>query len=179
VRAVAADELASMSIVVGYAREDEGRHGPPIGARAVLRTDDGTAVLGAEVQWEVTEGALPLWRDAELAWDPDYVALMDREGQACHAPPDRPTEYVATLVARHGELEASETMRWVARPPDESATEEIEEWFTGENHEDSELCEGPGFPGEGCGCDASRPGRGAALVLCVGAAAVRRRRRRP
>jgi hypothetical protein len=134
--------------------------------------------LGAEVEWEVTEGALPIWRDAELAWDPDYIALMDREGQACHAPPDKPTEYVATIVARHGELEATEQMRWIEQPPDEGAGEEVKEFFTGEDHESSELCEGPGFPVAGCGCDVGRRTRAPAVALCFVAVLVLRRRRR-
>ncbi|HET6585201.1 MAG TPA: hypothetical protein VFG69_17205, partial [Nannocystaceae bacterium] len=86
VRGIAADAIATLDLVVGFARDDESRagHSAPIGARAIARTSDGAPVWGVPIEWQVTRGALPVWRDADLPWSADYVALMDRDGRACH-----------------------------------------------------------------------------------------------
>lgn len=194
VRAVAADAIASLDVVVGFARDDDAPdgHRMPIGARAVARTVDGAPVWGIPVEWEVTEGALPVWRDAALPWSSDYVALMDREGRACHAPPEHATTYDATIVARWGnsssrpsgpDFQIETPMRWREEGIDESAAEEIKKWFTGEDHEDADACEGPGFPSGGCSCTSSRSGPGVpgvafAVLFALGLVRSRRCRAR-
>lgn len=182
IRAVAEADIASLEVVVGFVPDDEqlDGHGPPIGARAIARTSDGAPVWGVPIEWEVTEGALPVWRDETLPWSTDYIALMDRDAQACHAPPEHATTYEATIVATWGEFEVETPMRWREDAVDESAGEAIKEFFTGEDHRNADACEGPGFPGEGCSCSSTRPGAGAAayglaFVVILG---LRRRRRR-
>jgi MYXO-CTERM domain-containing protein len=177
VRAIEATAVASLDVIVGFVPDDEApeSHRAPVGARAVARTHDGAPVWGIPVQWEVTQGALPVWRDAELPWSTDYVALLDREARACHAPPERETVYEATVVAHWGEFAAESAMRWREEPVDESAAEEIKEFFAGEDHEDADACEGPGFPEEGCSCASSRPN---ALGLALGVVVVLALRRR-
>jgi MYXO-CTERM domain-containing protein len=181
VRAVAADEIATLDVVVGFVRDDDASdgHRAPIGARAIARTAEGAPVWGIPVEWEVTEGALPVWRDADLPWSSDYVALMDREARACHVPPEHATTYDAAIVARWGEFEVEAPMRWREEAVDESAAAEIKEWFTGEDHENAEACEGPGFPSEGCSCASSRsrPGSPALALLVLAALGLRARRR--
>jgi MYXO-CTERM domain-containing protein len=182
VRAIDGDEVASLDVIVGFVPDGEAPEGhrAPIGARAVARTHDGAPVWGVPVEWEVTQGALPVWRDAELPWSGDYVALMDREARACHAPPADETVYEATIVASWGEFTAEAAMRWREEPVDESAGEELKELFTGDDHEDADACEGPGFPQEGCSCSSSGSGSGAAAAMLVlGIALARRRRRSP
>ena len=67
---------------------------------------------------------------------------------------------------------------------DESAGEEIKEFFTGEDHRNADACEGPGFLGAGCSCSSAGPGSRAGanvsgLACALGVAlALRRRRRR-
>jgi len=184
VRAIEAAAIGSLEVIVGFVPDDEALEGhrAPVGARAVARTDDGEPVWGVPVEWEVTRGALPVWRDAELPWSTDYVALLDRDARACHAPPEEETVYEAEIVARWGDFEGEAAMRWREEPVDESAAEEIKEWFTGEDHEDAEACEGPGFPGAGCSCSSAPPGANAlGLALMLGALMLglsRRRRRR-
>jgi MYXO-CTERM domain-containing protein len=182
IRAIAASEIASLDVVVGFVPDDEQAdgHGPPIGARAVARTADGAPVWGVPVEWEVTEGALPVWRDEQLPWSTDYVALMDRDARACHAPPEHSTTYSATLVASWGEFEVEAPMRWAVDAVDESAGEQLKEFFAGEDHRNADACEGPGFAGEGCSCSSSPGGPGAAAYGLAGVVilALRRRRRR-
>jgi len=179
VRAVAPAAVATLDVVVGYARDSEADdgHRAPIGARALARTADGVPVWGVPVAWEVTDGAFPLWRDPSLPWSSDYVALMDREGRACHAPPEQDTTYEGALVARWNGFEVESEMRWDEPEVDESTLEEFAEWFTGERYEEADDCVGPGFPAQGCGCTnaASPP---SIVVLGGGLAALVRRRRR-
>ncbi len=182
IRAIAESEIATLDVVVGFVPDDEQTdgHGPPIGARAIARTAEGAPVWGVPVEWEVTDGALPLWRDDALPWSTDYVALMDRDAQACHAPPEHATTYEATIVATWGEFEVETPMRWREDAVDESFAEELGELFTGEKHRNADTCEGPGFPDEGCSCSSAAGGAGApayglAAVVILG---LRRRRRR-
>jgi MYXO-CTERM domain-containing protein len=69
-------------------------------------------------------------------------------------------------------------MHWREEPVDESAAEELKELFTGDDHEDADACEGPGFPQEGCSCSSTGSGSGAAAGLFVLGIALARRRRR-
>lgn len=180
VRGVADDELASLEVAAGYAPgDDDGRHGPPIGARAIFRTDDRAPVFGVPVAWEVTEGAFPAWRGEEEDWGPDYVALMDEDGLGCHKPPKRdPRTFHGTVVATHGDLEAEVEFEWTETPEDASLGEKLGNLVLGDKHENSELCEGPGFPAEGCGCaTTTAPGWAVAAPLLVIVFRPRRRRR--
>jgi hypothetical protein len=155
VRGVADGELATLELAAGYAPggDDDGDHGPPIGARAIFSTDDGAPVFGVPVEWEVVDGAFPVWHGAEPAWGPDYIALMDEDGRACHAPPeDDPITFRGLLLATHGELEAEVELVWTEDPESSSFGEELGELFIGDRHRDSELCQGPGFPPAGCSC---------------------------
>ena len=185
VRGVAEADLVSLEVAAGYAPagDDDGEHGPPIGARAIWRTADRAPVYGVPVEWEVTEGAFPVWRGEEEAWGPDYIALMDEEAQACHDPPEKKKRtFHGTLVATRGDFEAEVDLVWTEDPQDESLGEEIGELFVGDGRRDSERCEGPGFPPAGCSCaTATSPGRWAAMapwIVVIAFALTRRRQRR-
>ncbi len=179
VRGVAEADLASLEVVAGYAPgDDEGdHHGPPIGARAIFRTADGAPVYGVPVEWEVVEGAFPVWRGAEPAWGPDYVALMDEDGLGCYEPPEKKARtFHGRLVATHGDFEAEVELAWTEDPEDASFGEKIGELFLGNRDENSELCRGPGFPDAGCSC-ATTTSPGWAVVAPFVLLALRRRRR--
>ena len=178
VRGIAEAELATLEVVAGYApaEEEDGPHGPPIGARAVFRTADGVPVFGVPVEWGVTAGAFPVWRGEEQAWGPDYVALMDEDGRGCHPPPeDEVTAFRGVLTATRADLSAEVELRWTEDPEGTNLLAEIGEAFRGDDHRDSELCQGPGFPDAGCGCR-TRGGTPAGLLGLLGLLALRRRR---
>jgi MYXO-CTERM domain-containing protein len=180
VRGVAEAELASLEVVAGYAPggDEENDHGPPIGARAIFRAADGTPVFGVPVQWEVQDGAFPVWRGTERAWGPDYVALMDEEGRACHRPPEREARtFRGLLVASRGDFEAEVELRWTEDPEHSNLLGEIGDALTQSGHRDSELCQGPGFPPEGCGCRTTTSPGWAMLAPLLLLLRLRRRRR--
>ncbi len=166
IEGVDAASVASLEIVVGYRRTDDGGFDVPIGARAVARRADGAVVWGVPVQWEVTAGAFPLWRDETPEWGPEYVALMDEEGRGCHPPPKNSRTYEAALAVRWNDLEDEIELTWRERAPDRGVLETIADWFTDDDHENSPLCQGPGFPAEdGCAC---RSGHGGGPVRALG-----------
>lgn len=177
VEAVDADDIASLEVVAGFLPDDEAPdgHRMPIGARAIARTADDRVVYGLPVEWSVTEGALPLWRDDELQWDPDFTALEDRDGRGCHEPPEERTIYEAEVVATWRTLEASAELEWTEEKVDEGFLEMVAEWFKGEDWDAAETCEGPGFPEPGCGCSTDNRG-GLPLVALALLVATRRRR---
>lgn len=172
VRGVAEANLVELEVVVGHAppqgEDGEGPPGPPAGARAVLRTGDGTPVYGAPVRWTVTDGALPLWRDETMPWTGDYVALAERDGAACHDAPDQTLELEAAVEARFGPLSDRATMTWIVEPPDAGLLQGLAELF-GRGPEpppQSERCAGPGFDELG-GCGGCRQGSGGAPALLL------------
>jgi MYXO-CTERM domain-containing protein len=182
VRGVPEADLASLEVAAGYAPGggDDREHGPPIGARAIWRTADRAPVYGVPVEWEITEGAFPVWRGEEEAWGPDYIALMDEEAQACHDPPEKKARtFHGTLVATRGDFEAEVELVWTEDPEDENLGAEIGELFVGDGRRDSELCRGPGFPPVGCSCaTTTSPGGWAAVAPWMLLVALTRRRRR-
>jgi hypothetical protein len=166
VEGVAAEELTALEVIPGFTGNEDDP-GIPFGARAVAWAGD-RFVYGVPVDWTVTEGVLPLWRDPERPWGPDYVALVDEDGLRCHAPPNERKRYVARLRASYGELEAEATLRWIEEPQEEGSVEqEVLASLKGEGAARSPLCEGPGFASEGCGCHSGRDGRLGALMLLV------------
>jgi hypothetical protein len=181
VTGVAASDLVSLEIVAGFLppREEGEGHGPPAGARAVLRTAEGTPVYGAEVEWAVEDGALPLWRDADRGWPADYVALADEEGRTCADPPKRTGTRRATVSAAFGDLSADVELSWSEPGEENPVLSQIAEFFGRDGDERSPHCEGPGF-GSGCGCrtdDARGPGLSITLLLLAWAGFSRRTRR--
>jgi MYXO-CTERM domain-containing protein len=177
VEGVAADELTGLEVIAGFTGSEDDP-GIPFGARAVARADE-RIVYGVPVDWTVTEGVLPLWRDPERPWGPDYIALVDEDGLRCHAPPEERKHYRARVRATYGELEAEGILEWTEEPEgDESLGEEVAEFFKGSGAERSPLCEGPGFAEAGCGCR-SGDGRLGALGLLVLGLGLRRRRHSP
>ncbi len=177
IEGVAADELTALEVIAGFTSDDDPRI--PAGARAVAWAGE-RIVYGVPVDWSVTEGVLPLWRDPERAWSPDYIALVDEDGLRCHSPPEeRRTEYRARVRATFAELEAEVVLEWAENPEEAGSIEqEILEGLRGKGTERSPLCEGPGFAREGCGCrSANEEGLGATLLLGVLGLGARRRRR--
>ncbi|MCA9707249.1 MAG: hypothetical protein KDK70_15460 [Myxococcales bacterium] len=176
VEGVASEALTRMRVVAGYTGDDG--LGIPFGARAVTWAGD-RIVYGVPVDWTVTEGVLPLWRDPERAWSPDYVALIDEEGRRCHRPPEKKTtEFVARLRATHGELQDEVTLRWSEDPePSDSLGQEALDRLSGDGFERSPLCEGPGFAVEGCGCRGGGGGSGGPGALALVLLVLGRRRR--
>ncbi|MEM6994596.1 MAG: hypothetical protein AAF721_29040 [Myxococcota bacterium] len=174
VRGVAEADIVSLEVVPAYAPppdDSDTPHGPVAGARAVARIDDGTPVYGADVRWSVLEGALPLWRDETLPWTPDYTALAERDGAACHATPERSTTYDATVAADLGALHDEVAVRWTEAPPPDEFGGLLSDFFD-DPPPRSERCAGPGFPDEdaGCGCttnDESTPAATGMLLLFV------------
>ncbi len=161
VHGVAPSELTSLEVVAGFVGDGNLL---PVGARAVAQAGD-RLVYGVPVDWTILDGELPLWRDAERAWGADYIALLDEEGRRCHRPPDkRSREFRVRLRAGYGELQAIAEMRWTEDPPDEPSDDGLLDKLGGDDFERSPLCEGPGFPPEGCGCHQGRPDRGSMLA---------------
>jgi MYXO-CTERM domain-containing protein len=173
---VAGEELTELEVIAGFTGNDEDL-GIPFGARAVARAGD-RIVYGVPVDWTVTEGVLPLWRDVERPWGPDYVALVDEDGLRCHAPPDERRSYRARLRATYRELQAEAVLDWSEEPEEEGSVEqEVIDSLVGEGSERSPLCEGPGFAEPGCGCRSGGYGAPGALMLLV--LGLRLRRIRP
>ncbi|MBL4686838.1 MAG: hypothetical protein JKY37_19730 [Nannocystaceae bacterium] len=180
VAGVAAEDLVSLEVLAAYAPAPEDSdlvHGPVAGARAIVRDDRGVAVYGAEVTWSVLDGALPVWRDASIAWTADYVALAERDGASCHEPPERSQRYDATIEAQLGDLSGLASVSWTELPPESGLFGGLGELFS-DPPGDSENCLGPGFPAAGgCSCttsDRSPVGLGVFVLLALGLA--RRRR---
>jgi len=182
VEGVAAEELTSLEVIAGFTGNEEDP-GIPFGARAVARAGD-RIVYGVPVDWTVTEGVLPLWRDPERPWGPDYIALVDEDGLRCHAPPEKERRrFRARLRATFGELETEGILEWSEDPEEDgSLGEEVAEFFKGDGAKRSPLCEGPGFAKDGCGCrSGSEGGLGALTLVLLGLRLRRPRqpRRRP
>lgn len=178
VEGVAAEELTELEVIAGFTGNEEDP-GIPFGARAVARAGE-RIVYGVPVDWTVTEGRLPLWRDPERPWGPDYVALVDEDGLRCHSPPDERRRFRARLRATYVELEAEATLEWIEEADeDASVGEAVSEFLQGGGAERSPLCEGPGFADEGCGCRSSGDGRLGALALLVLGVVARRRPQPP
>lgn len=177
VEGVAAEALTGLEVIAGFTGNEDDP-GIPFGARAVARAGE-RLVYGVPVDWTVTEGVLPLWRDAERPWGPDYIALVDEDGLRCHAPPEKERKhYRARLRATYGELEAEATLEWSEDPEEDgSLGQEVAEFLRGDGTERSPLCEGPGFADEGCGCRSRGEGRLGALALLVLGVALRGRSR--
>jgi MYXO-CTERM domain-containing protein len=168
VEGVAAEALTELEVIAGFTgNEDE--LGIPFGARAVARAGE-RIVYGVPMDWTVTEGVLPLWRDPERPWSPDYIALVDEDGLRCHAPPSERRSYRARLRATYRELEAEAVLEWSEEPQEEGSVEqEVIDSLVGEGTERSPLGEGPGFAEQGCGCRSGpRGGPGALLLLLLG-----------
>jgi hypothetical protein len=171
VRGAAPEEVTRLEVIVGYAPDDDRADGlgMPVGARALGRTEDGTAVLGLDPRWQVIAGALPVWRDTgRTEWGSDHVALVELDGRACHAVPKRDTVYEATLVAGWRDLEAQRDLTW--RASGESGLgRAVAELFGRDDFEPSEHCLGPGFPAaDGCaGCRQGSPRSMLPLALLV------------
>ena len=167
VEGVAAEALTSLEVIAGFTGDEEDP-GIPFGARAVARAGE-RIVYGVPVDWTVTEGVLPLWRDAERPWGPDYIAVVDEDGLRCHAPPEKERKrFRARLRATHGELKAEGILEWSEDPEEDgSFGQEVAEFFKGDGAQRSPLCEGPGFADEGCGCKSGGEGRLGALVLLL------------
>jgi MYXO-CTERM domain-containing protein len=163
VRAVEAESLTELEVVVGYLppERDGGSHRVPIGARAILRLADGTPVYGAPVQWSVARGSFALWRDEDEAWGPDYVALMDEHGQGCHAPATETRTYEGTVVAEFGDLMGTVRIAW------EEPGGGLSGLFEGREYEPSALCVGPGFESSGCGCHSGEGSRASWMALLL------------
>ncbi|MEX1364139.1 MAG: MYXO-CTERM sorting domain-containing protein [Nannocystaceae bacterium] len=126
-------------------------------------------VYGVPVEWTVTEGVLPLWRDDERAWGADYVALADEEGRRCHPAPERERSYRAGL-------RAEVVIEWDEQGAEaQSLGDEVIAGLLGDGFERSPLCEGPGFEAAGCGCRSGGGGSGWAFVVSL--LGLRRRRR--
>ena len=182
---VAPDDLSSLEVVAAFAPSpDESglKHGPVAGARAIVRTAGGEPVYGADVQWEVLEGELPLWRDEAAPWTADYTALAELDGAACHDAVERPRTFEAVVEASLGDLSDEVRVQWTEAPPDEGLFGSLGDLFDKDDPPPkSTHCQGPGFPdeGRGCGCTAqnakSTPTIAGMLLLLV---ALRRRTRR-
>lgn len=175
------DELVTLQLVAAFAPPPDDSplpHGPVAGARAVLRTEQGDAVYGAQVQWSVLAGALPVWRDEALPWGADYVALAERDGASCHEPPAGPQQYEATIGVEFGELSDQRLVVWTVVPEDAGLFGSLGDLFD-EPPAQSPNCQGPGFASEsGCSCATTTSTPPWAWVLVVGLAAVRFRRRK-
>jgi hypothetical protein len=181
VRGVAEDDVDSLEVVVGYAPPESSLPDAPAGARAILRDKDGDPIYGARVHWEVIEGFLGLGRTGSIDGEPDpevadcdYIALAGD----CYENPYRPNVVKASLVARWGELEASDTLEWTIVPGSGgNFWNQFVDVFGGssksEGQQTAYVCEGPGAV-SGCGCD-TRDRGGGALWMLIGLIALRRR----
>lgn len=180
VAGVAVEDLVSLEVSAAYTpapEESDLVHGPVAGARAIVRDARGVAVYGAEVTWSVLEGALPVWRDASVAWTADYVALAEPDGASCHEPPERTQRYDATIEAQLGDLSGLASVSWNELPPQSGLFGGLGDLFS-DPPSGSDNCLGPGFPAaSGCGCTTtgrSPAGLGMFVLLALGL--VRRRR---
>lgn len=185
---VAPDALTSLEVVAGFAPppDESGlKHGPVAGARAIVVTADGNPVYGANVQWEILEGELPLWRDETLPWTADYVALGELDGAACHDPVERTRTFEATVEASLGDLSDEVSVQWTEAAPDDGLFGALGDLFDPDDPPPkSTHCQGPGFPDEaqGCGCTAqnakSTPTIAGMLLLLIAFRRLSRRRTR-
>jgi MYXO-CTERM domain-containing protein len=176
VEGVAEDELTGLEVIAGFTGNEDDP-GIPFGARAVARAGE-RIVYGVPVDWAVTEGVLPLWRDPERPWGPDYIALVDEDGLRCHAPPEKERKrFRARVRATYETLESEATLEWIEDPEEDgSLGEQVAEFFKGDGAKRSPLCEGPGFAEEGCGCRSGGNSYFGALALLL--LGIGRRRRR-
>lgn len=184
IRAVAASEAASMTIVPAYGTNAEGGEAP-LGARAVVLDAAGTPLFGAPVAWTV-DGDLEV--DAFVAGG-DYVELVD-----CRPPSEGYGARTATLQASWNGLSASAALSWTARlepgsdeawtadpacPTEDTGVDDTGVDDTGDGADDSGAADdtgvGGGKGGEGCGCGAPAAPGAAGLLLAMGALARRRR----
>jgi MYXO-CTERM domain-containing protein len=107
VHAVPVESIASLELVPVYYPGDPQREwGPPIGAVAITRDSEGRRVVGAPVEFELTQGRLAIGAVQ------DTLSIVD----TCRRAPESPTARVATIVASLGKLEASVDLEWIALP---------------------------------------------------------------
>jgi MYXO-CTERM domain-containing protein len=107
VHAVPVEAIASLELVPVYYPGDPQREwGPPIGVVAITRDSEGRRVVGAPVEFELTQGRLAIGAVQ------DTLSIVD----TCRRAPESPTARVATIVASLGELEASVDLEWIALP---------------------------------------------------------------
>jgi hypothetical protein len=155
---VAANDIESLELVVGYAETDEAPPSPA-GARAILRDETGTPVYGGRVEWEVLEGRLGLGRaDLSPEGQPDpnepdceYMALAGD----CYQQPYRDALVKARLAARFEDLEDVAELEWIVVPGDSEFYDEFTSVFGGVSSSNDAPttypCEGPGALG--CECN--------------------------
>jgi MYXO-CTERM domain-containing protein len=110
VRAVPVESIASLELVPVYYPGDPQREwGPPIGVVAITRDSEGRRIVGAPVEFELTQGRLAIGADR------DSLSLAD----TCRRAPESPTARVATVFASLGQLEASVNLEWIALPSED------------------------------------------------------------
>lgn len=130
------------------------------GARAVARNAAGEIVLGAPIEWHISELLATPGPAGSLAPGRDYVTFSD----VCADPATTVGEQRATLTATLGLLRATTELVW--NPREEAAPEEG--WAADEN------CQPPLGP---CGCDTGGGGTAGAIAGLIAVLGARRRRR--
>lgn len=110
VQAVPLDAIRSLELVPIYDRGDAQREwGRPAGLIAITRDGEGRRVIGAPVEFELTDGHLGV-----ALIESDTLLLED----TCRRTPSAPTARTASITATLGELQASVDLEWVALPED-------------------------------------------------------------
>jgi MYXO-CTERM domain-containing protein len=108
VHAVPVESIASLELVPIYGPGDPQREwGPPIGVLAITRDGEYRRVVGASVEFEVTQGRVAMGQEGG-----DAVYIED----TCRRAPAAPTARFATIGASLGKLEASVDFEWIALP---------------------------------------------------------------
>jgi MYXO-CTERM domain-containing protein len=166
--AVPERDADSLEIVVVYGEDATQKQ--PLGARAVIRDEDGRPIFGANVDWGVDGGPMAVGVSDEGAGDRSYANL---DGAACIRPSEREGTHSAVLQARLGGLSDEVEVTWELAAlgyTDEQLAEADATWTPPES------CLEP--LGPACGCATGAPSGALAALLAAAVGLGRRRIRR-
>jgi hypothetical protein len=160
VEAVPVDTIESLELVAVYEPDYTGERGwgRPLGVMALAHDAEGQRILGAPIEWSITEGLLmlePASDASDVLWATDM----------CRKDPLGKDRRDATIEARVGEVVASVELEWTALRVDEVDVDP-----------DSPLCQGS----SSCDCSATAtPTNSLAAMLGLLLLGVGLRRGRP
>ncbi len=167
---VPAQALADLEVVVAYSPPSRNYSSMPIGARAVVRDEQGDLVYGAHAEWEVLDGSFPLTRFPFIreGVNLDYTLLIEPFGDYspwCFADPRiGGYDYKGRIAARVGDLRGEAEFAWSVVVKIETVEDVLAERAAPNPH-----CQGPGFSDGAldCECDARSRGGGEALLMLL------------